>query len=418
MPGGGGRLRRFAVDVTPLRVSRDFRLLWTGLFVSELGYQFARVAIYVQVWELTRSNLAVGMIGLSGLVAAVLGALVASFFIDAHDRRKLLLWAQVAFAIAAGVLLAGAIAGDPPLWLLLAANAVTAFVGASEGPTRNAMTPRLVGGDLITPALALNQILWQTVSIAGPAVGGLVIATGGYGWAYGLDLVTYAALFVAAVAMKPMPPLHEAEEARGMRAATEGFRYVGGNRLLRSTFVIDLIAMIFGMPVALFPALASTRFGGGETVVGLLLAAPSAGALLQSLVGGWTGRVIRQGEVVIWAVAGWGAAIAAFGLVGPNLPLALLFLAVAGAADVISAIFRATILQVSVPERLRGRLSTIFFLVVTGGPRLGDFEAGLVAAWVSPGFSVVSGGMACVLGAAAAAVAYPELRRYRSGARK
>jgi MFS family permease len=388
------------------------------LFVSELGYQFARVAIYVQVWELTRSNLAVGMIGLTGLVAAVAGALVASAFIDARDRRQLLIWAQVAFAVAAGVLLAGAIAGKPPLWVILGANAVTAFVSAFEGPTRNAMTPRLVGTELITSALALNQILWQTVSIAGPALGGLVIAAGGFGWAYGLDLVTYAALFFAALVMKPMPPLHEPGAARGLHAATEGFRYVGRDRLLRSTFVIDLIAMVFGMPMALFPALAATRFGGGETVVGLLLAAPAAGALIQSLMGGWTRRVIRQGEVVIWAVAGWGAAIAAFGLVGSSLPAALLFLAVAGAADVISAIFRSTILQVTVPEHLRGRLSTIFFLVVTGGPRLGDFEAGLVASWVSPGFSVVSGGLACIVGAALAAAAYPELRRYRSDARK
>jgi hypothetical protein len=170
------------------------------------------------------------------------------------------------------------------------------------------------------------------------------------------------------------------------------------------------------MPAALFPVLAATRFHGGDAVVGLLFAAPAVGALLQALAGGWTRRVRRRGEVVIWAVLGWGASIVAFGAAGSNLPLSLAFLALAGAADVVSAIFRSTILQTTVPDRLRGRLASIFYLVVTGGPRLGDFEAGVVAAAFSPTFSVVTGGLACLGGAVAVAVAYPELRRYRAGA--
>ena len=178
--------------------------------------------------------------------------------------------------------------------------------------------------------------------------------------------------------------------------------------------MIDLIAMIFGMPAALFPVLAATQFDRGPEVVGLLFAAPAVGALAQVLLSGSVVRIRRQGEAVIWAVAGWGAAIAAFGLVGANLALAMVFLAIAGAADVVSAIFRSTILQVTVPDRLRGRLSGIFSLVVTGGPKLGDVEAGLVATWFTPAISVVTGGVACILGAVIAAFAYPELRRYRT----
>lgn len=407
------RLRRLVLDTTPLRVSRDFRLLWAGQFASELGYQFARVAIYVQVWELTRSAAMVGLTGLTGLVALFAGTLTGSSFIDAKDRRTILLWAQVALAVAAGILLAGALAGDPPLVLIYGANALTAFVGAIEDPARSAMIPRLVGKDLIPSALALNQVLWQTVNIVGPAIAGLLIGAFGFALAYGLDLVTYGALFLAAFLMRPMPPEHDPDSAMGWTAVKEGFAFVKASRLISSTFVIDLIAMIFGMPAALFPVLAVSQFHRGPAVAGLLFAAPSVGALLGALSGGWVRHVRRQGEAVIWAVAAWGAAIAAFGLVGAHLWWALGFLAVAGAADVISAIFRSTISQVNTPDRLRGRLSAIFILVVTGGPRLGDFEAGVVATLFTPTVSVVTGGLACIVGAGLVALGYPELRTYR-----
>jgi MFS family permease len=183
--------------------------------------------------------------------------------------------------------------------------------------------------------------------------------------------------------------------------------------LLQSTFVIDLFAMIFGLPRALFTFLAVEQFGRGPEIVGLLFSAPAVGALVGAVTSGWTRRVRRQGVAVAAAVAVWGASIAAFGLVA-NLPAALILLAAAGWADVISAIFRSTILQLSVPDRLRGRLSGIHILVVTGGPRLGDLEAGLVASWFSPTVSVVTGGLACIIGAGVVAMAYPELRRYRA----
>lgn len=402
------------LDITPLRVSRDFRLLWTGQFVSELGYQFARVAIYVQVFEITGSAAAVGLTGLTGVVGLAAGSLVGSSFIDARDRRTILIWSQGFLALAAAILLVGALSSEPSLALIYGANALTAFIGAIEHPARSAMTLRLVGADLLPAALTLNQVLWQTVNIVGPAVAGVVIDALGFGTAYAIDLVTYAALFAAATMMRPMSPERD-DGVVGWAAVKEGFAFVRANRLVASTFAIDLVAMIFGMPAALFPVLAVTQFHRGPTIVGLLFAAPSVGALVGALSGGWVRRVTRPGLAVISAVAAWGAAIAAFGLAGSNLPLALGFLAIAGAADVISAIFRSTIAQLATPDHLRGRLASIFILVVTGGPRLGDLEAGLVAAWLGPAISVVTGGLACIVGAGAVALAYPELRRHRVG---
>ena len=413
-PGRHPRIRRLAIDLTPLRVSRDFRLLWAGGFVSQLGYQFAQVAIYVQVAELTRSAAAVGTIGLVGIGGLLVGTMVGSSFIDARDRRVTLKWAQVASMAGTAILLAGAVHGRPPVALIYLASAIHAFVGSIDLPTRAAMLPRLVERDILPTALALNQVMWRTVAIVGPALAGILISRFGFVAAYAIDLVTYAALFVAALKLRPMPPQLGPETAVGWRAAREGFRYVWGSRLIGATFLIDLIAMIFGMPQALFTFLALSQFNRGPEVVGLLFAAPAVGAVAQALLAGWTKGVRRQGMAVIYAVVVWGGAIAAFGLVGPNLVAGLLFLVLAGAADGVSAIFRSTIMQVTTPDRLRGRMSQVYTLVVNGGPRLGDFEAGLVAAWFTPTFSVVTGGLACVIGAGLVAIAYPELRRYRT----
>jgi MFS family permease len=411
-----GRLRRIAIDVTPLRVSRDFRLLWTGSFISAMGSQFVKVGLYVQVFALTGSPAQVGLLGVSGLIGSFAGVFIAGSFIDAHDRRGVLIWTQVGHIGVSGVLVAGALGGHPPLALLHGANCLTWLLGSIDSPARQAATPRLVGTALVPQATALNQVLFQTTGIVGPALAGLLIAAASPTAAYGVDLVSYVGLLLAALAMAPVRPEPPADGARptGLRAVREGFGYVRRDRLIQSTFVIDLIAMIFGMPQALFPILAVEQFGRGAAVVGLLFAAPAVGALLQALAAGPVTRIVRQGEAVVWAVVGWGAAIAAFGAVGSHLVLALVFLAIAGAADVISAIFRSTILQVTVPDPLRGRLSSIFMLVVTGGPKLGDLEAGLVAAAVSPTFSVVTGGLACIVGAFACAAGYPELRRYRA----
>jgi len=414
----GAAVRGVAIDLSPLRTSRDFRLLWLGLLASTFGSQFTIVATYVQVFELTRSAAAVGLVGLVGFVALVIGTLAGSTFLDALDRRKILIGAQLGYLVSSGTLFAGALAGDPPLWLIYVAVAGIAATSALDGPTRNAMTPRLISREQLPAAAALNQLTWNGAGLIGPALAGIVLASSsehGFALAYGIDLFSIFLLLAASAAVRPMPPAVGERVSAGWKAVREGFAFLRGRQVLQSTFVIDIVAMVFGMPRALFPVLALTQFHEGPEVVGLLFAAPAVGAFLGAATTGWVGRIRHQGLAVIWAVIVWGAGITAFGVVGSNLWLGLFFLAVAGAADVISAVFRNTILQVTVPEHLRGRLFGIHILVVTGGPRLGDLEAGLVATAFSPMASVVSGGLLCIAGAAIVAWRVPAFRRYHAG---
>ena len=411
------------VDTTPLRTSRDFRLLWTGELVSETGSQIALVAIYVQVFALTGSVVAVGLVGLVQLVPLALAALLGGPVIDTHDRRRLLLIGQCGQAAGSALLLAGAIAGEPPLALVYAGAAIVAGFGGFSLSVRSSMTPNLVPNDQLPAALSLNQVMWNTSLIVGPLVGGVVIDQAGFTWAYGIDVVTFAATIVACLLMRAQVPQgrpadeeREAEAgalSRGWQDITEGFRFLRGRRVLQSTFYADLIAMIFGMPRALFPVLALTQFGAGPEIVGVLFSAVSVGALLGALSAGWVSRIRRQGLAVVVAIGVWGLGIVGFGLSGGSLPLAAACLAVAGAADVISAVFRSTILQTTVPDNLRGRMSAVHILVVVGGPRVGDVEAGLVAALTTPTIAVVTGGLACIIGVGVLALAVPEFVRYR-----
>jgi MFS family permease len=413
--GGPSRLRRLAIDPTPLHASRDFRLVWFGLLITSTGSQFTLVAVFIQVKQLTNSTAAVGATGLAYLAGLIVGSLAGGAILDAWDRRRLLMTAQVGLATGSAILLGGALAGRPPLWLVYAGLAVLAANSAIDGPTRSAMTPRLVGPSLVPAAQALNQVVWNTAALFGPAVAGVVVAAAGVSIAYAIDLSSIACMFVAASLLRPMPPSQGERGATGLLAIKEGFAFARRHRLIMSTFVIDLIAMIFGLPRALFPFLVVEQFHRSPAAVGLLFSAPAVGALIGALTSGWAGRVRQQGMAVILSVSAWGAAIAAFGWSGTWLWFGLAMLAVAGWADVISAIFRSTILQLSAPDRLRGRISGIHILVVTGGPRLGDVEAGVVARLVSPTFSVVSGGLACIAGAGLVALVYPELRRARAG---
>ncbi|HKE54197.1 MAG TPA: MFS transporter [Actinomycetota bacterium] len=408
-------VRRIALDVSPLRASRDFRRLWLGLLASQFGSQFTIVATYVQVFRLTGSTAAVGFIGLVGFLGLVVGTLAGSTFLDAFDRRKILICAQLGYLASSGLLFFGALSGDPPLALIYVAVAGIAATSAVDSPTRSAMTPRLLGRELLPAAAALNQIVWNGAGLIGPALAGVVVGKLGFPWAYGIDLISIGLLLLASISIRPMPPAEDERASVGWRAVREGFAFLKGRQVLQSTFVIDIIAMVFGMPRALFPVLITMQFHESPTVVGLLFAAPAVGAFVGAATTGWVGRIRHQGLAVIWAVVVWGAGIAAFGLAGEHLWLALFFLAVAGAADVISAIFRNTILQVTVPENLRGRLFGIHILVVTGGPRLGDLEAGLVAAAFSPMASVVSGGLLCIAGAGLIAWRVPAFRRYHAG---
>jgi predicted MFS family arabinose efflux permease len=413
----GAAIRGLAVDITPLRRYRDFRLLWIGELVSTTGRQITVVALPFQVFLLTRSSLAVGLIGLAQVVPLVVFSIAGGAIADRADRRTLLIVTELGMAATSALLLLGVLAGHPPLWYLYAVTGLQAGISGVNSPARSAAVPNIVPREQLPAALALIQVLFNTTMIVGPALAGVILAHFGLAWAYGADIISFAASIVAVLLLRPLPPKREEgdEPASPWREIKNGFSYLRGQRVLIGTFLIDLDAMIFGMPRALFPVLALDVFRVGPQGLGLLFAAPAAGALVGALTTGWVGQVRRQGMAVIWAVALWGAAITFFGLSGRFFALALFFLAFAGAADVISAVFRGAILQLSVPDSLRGRLSAIHIMVVTGGPRLGDVEAGVVAALISPWFSVVSGGVACVLGVVALARLYPELAGYRSG---
>ena len=403
--------RRVLVDVSPLRESRDYRLLFVGQLVSFMGRQITVVAVPVQVYDLTGSSFAVGMTGLVALGPLVILSLAGGAIADAVDRRRLLLVANVLLAAtSAGLALNASRGYDAALWPIYVLTALSAGFSGIELPSRNAATPNLIRRELLPAAAALSQILIQTGQVVGPAVAGPIIDSLGMATAYWVDTATFAAAVVAVLLIRPLPPEGGGRRA-GWASVREGIGYLRGRRVLQSTFVIDVNAMVFGMPRALFPALADTVYGGGAGTVGLLYAAPGAGALIGAIGSGWVGGVRRQGRAVLVAVAAWGLAIALFGLTS-SLVLALVLLAAAGAADVVSAVFRNTILQVNVPDALRGRVSAIHIAVVTGGPRLGDAEAGAVAALTTPRFSVVSGGLACLAGVLLVRRWAPELDAY------
>ncbi|CAA9242940.1 MAG: hypothetical protein AVDCRST_MAG20-1836 [uncultured Acidimicrobiales bacterium] len=402
--------RRILLDVTPLRASPDFRLLWTGQLVSVIGRQVTTVAVPFQVFQLTGSSLMVGLVSAAQLGPLLACSLIGGSVADAVDRRRLMLVMQVLLGVTSVGLAVNASLGRPHVWPLFVLTAVSAGLSAMDSPTRSASIPTIVGLDQVPAALALNQSLFQTATVVGPAVAGVLIGAVGVGAAYWLDAATFAFAAATVWRLRPLPP-HGGGTRAGIASILEGLRFLRGRRALQGTFVIDVNAMVFGMPRALFPALGTGLFGGGAATVGLLYAAPGAGALVGALTTGWVSSVRRQGRAVVVAVIVWGAAIAAFGAVS-WLPLALVLLAVAGAADVVSAVFRNTILQLSVPDRLRGRLSSVHIGVVTGGPLLGDAEAGAVAAVTTPRVAVVSGGLACVAGAVVVARLLPELARW------
>lgn len=409
------RLRRLAVDTGPLRRHRDFRLLWTGELVSQTGTQIGLVAVFIQVFELTDSPAAVGAIGLAQLGPLIVMTLLGGPLIDRFDRRRLLMLAGGGQAVASAALLLGALSGRPPLALVFAAAGLAGGLGGFALSIRSAATPNTVPTAELSPAIALNQVMWQTCQIVGPAVGGVLVGRAGLPWAYGIDVASFTAVILTTALMSPQPPRNDGVPTTGgWRGVVEGIGYLKGRRVLQSIFIADLVAMIFGMPRALFPVLALTQFHRGEEVVGALFSAVAVGALLGALTTGWVGRIRRQGLAVLVAIGIWGLGITAFGLVGDLLWLAFACLAVAGAADVISAVFRGTILQQSTPDALRGRLSALNIVVVAGGPRLGDFEAGVVAAAFTPTVSVVSGGLACVVGVVVLAVTVPDFTGYEA----
>lgn len=404
--------RRLLTDVGPLVRFPQFRRLWIGQLISILGTQMTVVAVPYQVYRITHSSLDVGLLSLGQVVPLLVGSLLGGSVADALDRRKLLLVTQVLLAGTSGGLALNAGRAHPTLWPIFALTAMAAGVSGVDSPTRSAVIANLVDRPSFPSAAALSQLIFQTGQVVGPAVAGLLLGHFGLGPVYWIDVATFSVGLIAVAGLDPLPP-RDGGTRFGLASVVAGFRYLRGRQDLQGTFIIDLDAMIFGMPRALFPALGLGRFHGGAATVGFLYAAPGAGALVGALLAGWVSRVRHQGRIVLWAVAAWGVAITAFGF-SAWLPLALGLLALAGTADVISAVLRNTILQLSVPDGLRGRLSALHIAVVTGGPRLGDAEAGAVAAVVGNQYSVVSGGLACVVGVVLIGWLMPGLRRYDS----
>ncbi len=367
------------------------------------------VVLPVQLYHLTRSTVMVGLIGVAEFIPMFSLALVGGALSDAFDRRWLVRLAEAGAALVSLLLVANASLHRPLVWVLYVCAALAAAAGAILGPPLGALLPRLVEPDELTAAFAIDSGLGNLASVAGPALGGVLIAAFGAMSAYTVDVATYLFSLAALTLMSSVPPPADGERP-SLRSIAAGLRYAGSRRELVGSYVVDLVAMIFGMPNALFPAFAR-RIGGGA-VVGLLYAAPSAGAVLAALVSGWAGRYSRHGLAIVLAACGWGLAIAAFGLTR-SLWLALGLLALAGGADSISALFRAILWNGTIPDELRGRLQGVALLSYTSGPVLGNAEAGLAAGAIGVTGSIVAGGLLCVVGAAFTALALPEFWHYR-----
>ncbi len=397
------------VDTTPLRVSRDFRLLWSGQAVSFVGTTVTMAALPYQVFQETRSSLAVGLLGVVQLVPLLVFSLLGGALADSLDKRRLLLGVNIVSLGCAAALAANASLDEPQVWLLFVLGAISSGILAVSYPTSRSLLPLLLEERLRPAGYALQSTYGSFGMMAGPALGGALIAAFGLTAAYLVDVVTYVVALAVFSRLAPSPPVAGASRA-STASILEGLRFLRGHSVIMSIFAIDLLAMVFGMPRALFPAF-SERLGGGATLYGLLLSAVAAGAFLASLGSGWTGRVERQGRAVIVAVAVWGTAVAVAGLVRAPVPV-LLLLVVAGAADMISGVFRSAVAADVTPDELRGRVSGVEIAVYAGGPVLGDVEAGVVGGLVGVPFAIVSGGLACVAGAAAFALFVPSFFGY------
>jgi MFS family permease len=396
------------VDIAPLRRHRDFRLLFFGQLVSFFGTMITSVAVPYQVYQLSHSVLLVGMLGLAELAAILVFALLGGALADAADRRLMVLLTEAGLTAGSLLLAGNSLLSHPVLWLIFAMVILQASIDAVQRPSLSAMLPRLVDVDELPAAAALGNVRGTLGMIAGPSLAGVLVAVAGLPVTYTVDVATFVIGLACLALMKEMPA--PADAARpSLRRVAEGMRYARSRPELIGTYVVDIVAMLFGMPMALFPAIAQTL--GGPSVLGLLYAAPSVGAFVFAATSGWTRRIHRHGMGVIVAATVWGVAIIGFGVV-PGLVAALAFLALAGAADSMSGVFRQTIWNQTIPDSLRGRLASIELLSYSVGPTLGNFEAGVVASLTSIRFSVVSGGILCVAGCVLCAVALPAFRNY------
>lgn len=412
-------MSRLFADLTPLRVSAPYRRLWAALGISNIGQQMTSVAVGLQVWDITNSSLMVGLVGLFQLVPLVGFGLYGGTLSDAFDRRLVGVISAIGLSVCSMAFLAQSALQWDSIAVLYAIIAVQSAFFAVGNPARQSIIPRLVSPELLPAANALGMVTWSVGFTLGPLLGGVLVAvTGTVTAPYLLDVVAFGVVVWAMLRLPSLPPIVPEGEERpraGWGAVKEGFAFLRGKRNLQMTFYEDIVAMVFGMPRALFPAIAAQWYGGSTRdialILGLLSAAPAVGALVSGVLSGPLGHVRMQGRAIVIAIVVWGAAITAFGFVR-WLPLALLLLAVAGAADNVSAVFRTTILQAATPDEYRGRLQGVFTVVVAGGPRLGDVEAGAVAAMFGEAASVVSGGLICIALSLGLAAKEPGFLRY------
>jgi MFS family permease len=396
-------------DVTPLRESVEFRWLWAGQSLSSIGSMMTNVAVAIQMYDLTGSSVAVGAIGLAALLPTLLLGLFGGSIADAVDRRRLVLITGSGLTFVSVVFALQALLDWRQVWLLYLLTAIGAAVGAIDVPARRTFIPRVLPLERLPAAAALSQLSFQVAIIAAPVLAGVLIATVGLEAAYGLDALTFVAVLYSVRRLPPMRP-EGGGSAVSLRSVIEGLKYAANHKLIGMIFLIDLNATVLAMPTALFPALADTHFGGGPRTVGYLYAAIGVGGLVAAVLSGPLGHIRHQGRAMLISVAVWGAGIGSVGLTH-SLWLAVILLAIAGAADIVTTVFRATILQTKTPDELRGRLNSLDFIVGLGGPNLGNVRAGAVAGLVGPVASIITGGAACVLGILALSTSKP-FRRY------
>lgn len=396
------------VDMTPLRRHRDLRLLLGWRFVSFFGSMITYTAVPYQVYQLTHNVALVGALGLLELVGILAFALLGGALADAGNRRVMILVTEAALMLTSAALMANALARPSITWVLFAIVGIAAALDSLQRPSLEALMPRLVEREELVATNALASVTMTACMIGGPAAAGVLIAVFGLPVTYAVDVATFVVGLGCLWFIRTTPPPPDAQPP-SLRRVMEGFRYARSRPELIGTYVVDIIAMLFGMPNALFPAIAAGL--GGPSVLGLMYSAPAVGAFVFSATSGWTSRVTRHGMAVIVAATLWGLAIIGFGLV-PGLWAALFFLAIAGAADMMSGVYRSTIWDQTIPDSLRGRLASIELLSYSIGPTLGNFESGVVASLFSVRVSILSGGALCVAGCIAAAALLPAFRAY------
>lgn len=401
------------VDITPLRQYPQFRRLWVGNALSSVGSQLSVVAIAYEVYHVTHSNLDVGLISLIQLVPSLFGSFIGGAIADAMDRRKLLMITGTVLAAFSMGMALDVDRAHPSLSVLYLLAAGAAVFNSVNMPAQTAVLISIVEREMVVKANALRQLSNQIASVLGPTLAGVLIAAWGTKVAFWANAVSFFIAIAAVMTVGARPPAGGTTRF-GWRSIVEGFAFLKTRPAIQGCFIADLNAMVLGMPTALFPAMAATHYHGGPRLVGLLYAAPGIGAIIGAGLSGWTSKVRRPGYAICVFGVAWGVALIGFGLV-PWAGVAVVCLGLAGAADIIAAVFRGTIIQTETPDRLRGRLTSIQLAVVGNGPRLGNTEAGLVAAATSTQFSVVSGGIGCVVGVALIAKLLPRFLHYELG---